>query len=236
MMTTRLLKRSVPVAVMGTALGLLGVSAGDNGHHDGGHDKDHDRDCDKDHDKDHDEFCFKMVVSDGAKTCLPHARAQVTIEPQGPVEKMHVEVSGLRPNTDFDFFVIQLAIAPFGMSWYQGDIETDQDGRGSGDFIGRFSIETFIVAPPLPPPNPPNQPPAPVVHHQPPFPDAASSPSTFPIHTYHLGLWFNSPQDAKHQGCPDTVTPFNGVHHAGLQVLNTNNFPQLQGPLINVKP
>jgi hypothetical protein len=34
-----------------------------------------------------------------------------------------------------------------GVSWYQGDIETDKNGRGHQQFVGRFSIETFAVAP-----------------------------------------------------------------------------------------
>ena len=82
-----------------------------------------------------------------ASGCLPTARAQVTIRPRGPVEVMDVRVAGLPPNTEFDFFVIQKPGAPFGMSWYQGDIETDEDGEGHGRFIGRFNEETFIVAP-----------------------------------------------------------------------------------------
>ena len=32
------------------------------------------------------------------------------------------------------------------------------------------------------------------------------------------------------------MTPFNGEHNAGVQVLNTSNFKDLEGPLINVKP
>ncbi len=68
------------------------------------------------------------------------------------------------------------------------DIETDDDGSASQRFIGRFNIETFIVAP--------GSAPAPVVHDQPPFPDASENPATFPVHTSHLGLWFNSPADA----------------------------------------
>jgi hypothetical protein len=46
---------------------------------------------------------------------------------------------------------------------------------------------------------------------------------------YHLGLWFNSPQDAQNNGCPATVTPVNGEHNAGIQVLNTSNFPDDKG-------
>ena len=94
-----------------------------------------------------DSFTFDMVVSVGAKACLPNATATVTIRPIGPVEIMDVSVKDLPPNTEFDFFVIQVPTAPFGISWYQGDIETDKNGRGHERFIGRFSIETFSVAP-----------------------------------------------------------------------------------------
>ena len=68
------------------------------------------------------------------------------IESVGPVEIMDVIVWGLPPNTDFDFFVIQVPNKPFGLAWYQGDIETNRNGEGYGKFIGRFSIETFIVS------------------------------------------------------------------------------------------
>ena len=160
-------------------------------------------------------------------TCLPYATGRVTISSLGPVENMHVEVEGLPPNTDFDFFVIQVPKAPFGLSWYQGDIETDDHGSGVGDFTGRFNQETFIVAP--------GPAPAPVLHHSP-IPDAETNPPTGPVHTFHLGLWFNSPQDAVRTGCPGTVTPFNGEHNAGVQVLNTSHFPDDQGPLRQLAP
>ncbi len=55
--------------------------------------------------------------------------------------------SGLPANTDFDFFSIQIPVAPFGLSWYVGDIETDEHGDGVGHFVGRFNIETFILSP-----------------------------------------------------------------------------------------
>jgi hypothetical protein len=171
---------------------------------------------------------FDMVVSAGAATCLPKASGHVTVTSQGPVEVMDVDVTGLPAKTEFDFFVIQLPTAPFGLSWYQGDIETNADGRGHQRFIGRFSIETFIVAP--------GSGQAPVVHNDPPFPDASSNPPTAPVHTFHLGLWFNSPVDAAAAGCSNATTPFNGDHTAGIQVLNTSNFPTLEGPLIDLVP
>src|SRR6266542_2586092 len=85
---------------------------------------------------------FDMTVSNGAKLCLPNAKAHVHIRQLGPVEAMDVDASGLPANTDFDLFVIQVPTAPFGLSWYQGDLETDGNGSAHGHFLGRFSIET----------------------------------------------------------------------------------------------
>jgi hypothetical protein len=85
--------------------------------------------------------------------------------------------------------------------------------------IGRFNVETFAVAP--------NTAPAPVVHPQ----DAANDPAFAPIHTFHVGFWFNLPADAVKAGCPGTVTPFNGDHTAGVQAMSTRNFADDNGPL-----
>lgn len=168
-------------------------------------------------------FSFPLRVSPGAAGCLHAATGVATISPFGAFEILHVAVSHLPPNTDFDFFVIQVPNPPFGLSWYQGDIVTDQNGVGVGEFIGRFNKETFIVAPGVAP--------APLV-----FPgDASSNPATPPVQTYHLGLWFNSPNDAARAGCAATVTPFNGAHNAGIQVLNTAGFPNNAGPLRRVE-
>jgi hypothetical protein len=172
---------------------------------------------------------FDMVRSAGVVNagCLPNGSAKVRIKSKGSVEIMDVIVKGLPPNTNFDFFVIQAPNPPFGLSWYQGDIKTNDQGFGYQRFIGRFNEETFIVAP--------GSTSAPVVHNSPPFPDATTNPPTAPVHTFHLGLWFNSPEDASKAGCPNAVTPFNGEHNAGIQVLNTSNFPG-EGPLFQVKP
>jgi hypothetical protein len=169
---------------------------------------------------------FKMVVSAGAKTCLPNATATVSIRPAGSVDIMDVTVDGLPPNTDFDFFVLQVPKSPFGVAWYQGDIVTDKKGRGHQTFVGRFNIETFTVAT--------GPAPAPVVFNGP-FPDANVNPPFNPIQMYHLGLWFDTTQAASAATCPATVTPFNGEHNAGIQVLNTSNFPDDHGPLRDTK-
>jgi hypothetical protein len=44
-----------------------------------------------------DSFTFNMVVSAGAKTCVPNASARVTIIPAGQVEIMDVSVQACRP-------------------------------------------------------------------------------------------------------------------------------------------
>jgi hypothetical protein len=141
---------------------------------------------------------------------------------------MFLVASGLPPNTGFDSFVIRVPNAPFGLSWYQGDIQSDADGDAVQHFRGRFSIETFIVAPGVAS--------APLVFNNQPFPDAAQNPATLPVQTYHLGMWFNSPADAQKAGCPATVTPFNGEHNAGIQVLNTSTFSDDHGPLRKLSP
>ena len=167
---------------------------------------------------------FDMVPSG----CLQSATGDVKVETKhnGQVEEMDVHVSGLPPNTGFDFFVIQKPGAPFGMSWYQSDLQTDEHGKGHVKVIGRFNIETFIVG------NGAVGVPAPTPHGN---LDANVNPTTKPIHMYHLGLWFNSPTDGAAAGCPGGPTPFNGDHTAGVQVLNTSNFPDLAGPLSQIQ-
>jgi hypothetical protein len=167
-----------------------------------------------------DKISFDMVVSAGAAACLPNATAHVEVHKKKGAEAMEIKVSGLRPDTGFNVFVIQKPTGPFGLSWYQGDITTNHEGKGHGRFLGRFNIETFIVAPGVAP--------APQTH---PGVDAVTNPQTAPVHTYHVGLWFDSPADAADANCPGTTTPFNGDHDAGIQVLNTSNFPDLAGPL-----
>ena len=64
--------------------------------------------------------------------------------------------------------------------------------------------------------------------------DASSNSKTAPVQLYHLGLWFDSPVDANKAGCGSKMTPLNSSHNAGVQILNTSNFPNLNGPLRGV--
>ena len=97
---------------------------------------------------DGDTFEFDMVRSPALAAfpnCVPNAKAHVTIEKNGPVEEMRVRVSGVPAKTNFDFFVIQVPNKPFGMAWYQGDIESNDKGRARQKFIGRFNEDRKSV-------------------------------------------------------------------------------------------
>jgi hypothetical protein len=124
---------------------------------------------------------------------------------------MKVSVSGLPDNTNYELFVIQQPTAPFGVATYQTQIHAGGAGTGSATVRGVFSVESFSVSP--------------------------GGTATFaPTHQYHLGLWFNNPETPFNRGCEPgatapIVTPFNGTQHAGIQVLNTSNYPVAAGPL-----
>jgi hypothetical protein len=162
-------------------------------------------------------FKFNLVPSPGITSCLPKAQGDATITRGKLNDTLMVEVHALAPNTGYDLFVIELPNKPFGVSWYQSDLETDVHGNGQATVRGIFNVETFSVSP-------------------------GGPTTTFqPTHQYHLGLWFNDPTVPFNLGCEPTatspiVTPFNGQQNAGIQVLNTSNFPDNAGPLSQVAP
>jgi hypothetical protein len=159
-------------------------------------------------------FSFKLVPATGIAACLPAASGHVTITTGSLNDKMVVSVTGMPANAGFDLFVIQQPAKPFGISWYQTDIQANSSGTGSATVRGVFDSETFSVSP--------------------------GGTTTFaPTHQYHLGLWFNDPNVPFNLGCEPgatspTITPFNGEQDAGIQVLNTSNFPVAAGPLSHV--
>ena len=156
-----------------------------------------------------DSATFFMTKSAGAVPCLDAAAiGRVTISDLGPVQNMHVEVSKLPANTEFTLFVINTPSAPFVPAWYQGDLKTNAIGRGVLDVTGIFSAETFILNPGVP---------------------------AVPVNLTHLGIWFADPADAVTAGCPGTVTPFDGDHNAGIQVLHTVPAVGSFGPLARIK-
>jgi hypothetical protein len=162
-------------------------------------------------------FSFKLEPSSPAiSACLPKAGGHVTITRGAQNDTMTVSLHGMPPKAGFDLFVIQQPTAPFGVSWYQSDIQANRDGVGSATVKGIFNAETFSVSP--------------------------GGTTTFaPINQFHLGVWFNDPKVPFKLGCEPgattpIITPFNGEHHAGIQVVNTAQFPVNAGPLSHVHP
>jgi hypothetical protein len=173
-----------------------------------------------------DSTSFNMVRSQTAvaNDCLEGARAHVDVRTTATDQQiMDVTVNNAPRNTEFELFVTQQANAPFGISWYQADFETNDNGFGEVRARGIFSEELFAVAP--------GSVTAPQVDDA----DAETNPAFAPVHTYHLGLWFGSPEEAAAAGCPDNVTPFDGDHSAGIQAFSTRNFGALHGPLRQIQ-
>ncbi|MBV9616553.1 MAG: hypothetical protein JO031_13955, partial [Ktedonobacteraceae bacterium] len=161
-------------------------------------------------------FSFPVVPAGAAiKKCLPYARGEATIVPDAFNDTMLFQVHGLAPNQKYTLFVTQFPNKPFGISWYQGAIETDRYGDGNVIVRGILDPKTFSVSP--------------------------GGTTTFaPTNQYHLGLWFSDPQTPFKLGCESgakapIVTPFNGAHHAGILALNTGNFPLNAGPLSKIQ-
>jgi hypothetical protein len=165
---------------------------------------------------------FKMVRSKAAvdDNCLKGAKAQVEVRTTPTNQQvLDVSVKDAPKNTEFELFITQQPNKPFGISWYQSDFDTNNQGNGEVRARGIFSEELFAVAP--------GSVKAPQVDDL----DAKKNPEFKPVHTFHLGLWFGSPEEAKDAGCSGTVTPFDGDHSAGIQAFSTRNFPDLEGPL-----
>jgi hypothetical protein len=169
---------------------------------------------------------FKMVRSQAAvdNECLKGAKANVDVRTT-PTDNqiLDVTVNHAPKNTEFELFITQQPNSPFGVSWYQADFTTNNQGQGEVRARGIFSEELFAFAPGVVK--------APQVDNQ----DAEKNPAFDPVHTFHVGLWFGDPKDAKEAGCSGKVTQFDGDHEAGIQAFSTRNFPDLKGPLGKIK-
>jgi hypothetical protein len=155
-----------------------------------------------------DNVSFNLALSPGLNCVPTAAHARVTISDLGPVQNLHLEVFGLTPNTEFTTFVTQHASRPFGFSWYQGEVETNSKGNGVADYTGIFSNETFLI----------NN-------------DGGTNEA---VSMGHIGIWFADPNDAAKAGCSGITTPFDGDRNAGILVFSTSNFPDNQGPILQL--
>ncbi len=153
-----------------------------------------------------DEVSFKLTPNPKFVDCLrrspweePTARATVI---RGKLnDTLILDLDGIKPGLAFDLFTVQRSqllangdldsnFKNFGLAWYQSDIEI---GKRTDD--GRVRIRTILL----------DQ----IFGFD---PDVALKPTN----TFHVGFWFNNPEDAAACGFDTSKpTPFNGEHKAG---------------------
>ena len=183
------------------------------------------------------EINFNLVANPKFASCLSAdplnpPTAKVTVSRGTLNDVMIVELANFKPGAAFDLFTIQRTnlksdgaadasfAGSFGLAWYQSDIHVGNDGKAEAvvksillDGIFGFDadpVATYNGTVPLVP----------------------------PTHTFHVGFWFDSPQDAAACGFDSTKpTPFNSEHQAGPNaMISLPDAVSGQGPLLTVTP
>ena len=151
------------------------------------------------------EIAFHLVPQPKFVNCLgdpggPEPTADVIVQRGELSDVLILHAHHLKPNLAFDLFTIQNSnlladglVNPqfknFGLAWYQTDVQAD----GNGD--AEVAIKTILLGQ--------------IFGFDP-------ASGLAPTHTFHVGFWFNKPEDAAACGFnPANPTPFNGEQHAG---------------------
>lgn len=130
----------------------------------------------------------------------PTPTATVTVTRGSLHDTLTLKASNLKPHLGFDLFTLQNTnllsdgepdpnFLNFGLAWYQTDVQAN--GLGNAQVtINTILLDQIFGF------------------------DPASN--LLPTHTFHVGFWFNNPEDAVACGFdPTKPTPFNGEQHAG---------------------
>jgi hypothetical protein len=172
------------------------------------------------------EIVFNLAPQPKFASCLgvpygPTPTAEVIVQRGELNDILILRAHHLKPNLGFDLFTIQNSnllsngeadpkFRNFGLAWYQADIQADGNGEAE------VAIKTILL----------DQ----IFGFDP-------AGSLLPTHTFHVGFWFDKPEDAA--GCgfdPTKPTPFNGEQHAGPNAMIslpnsvTNLGPLCTGP------
>jgi hypothetical protein len=145
-------------------------------------------------------------------------KAEVTVVKGNLNDRLVMRVSNIKPGLQFDLFTVQrtpllASGAPdpafpktFGMAWYQSDVEAGSAGEGT------VAVQTVLLDQIF---------------------GFDADTGLAPTNTFHLGFWFNNPQDAAQCGFDVThPTPFNGDHRAGpLAMISLPDAQTRLGPL-----
>ena len=174
-----------------------------------------------------DEISFNLLPNPAVVDCLransyeePRARATVIRGKQN--DTLILDLDGIKPGLAFDLFTVQNSFfqangtkdpnftGSFGLAWYQSDLKI---GKTTDD--GHVQIKTILLDD--------------IFGFD---PDVRLAPTN----TFHLGFWFDNPQDAAAlPTChfdPTKPTPFNGEHKAGpFAMLSVPDAKSGLGPL-----
>jgi hypothetical protein len=148
---------------------------------------------------------FNLTPQPKFVSCLgveggPTPTATVTVTRGALHDTLTLKASNIKPKLGFDLFTIQntnlLAdgkpntnFQNFGLAWYQTDVQANDEGEAQVQIATILLDQIFGF-------------------------DPASN--LLPTHAFHVGFWFNNPEDAAACGF-DTAkpTPFNGEQDAG---------------------
>src|SRR5215467_662280 len=135
-------------------------------------------------------------------------------------DTLTISGKNFKPGLAFDMFTVERSnllsdgtpdpnFTNFGMAWYQSDLQVNSNGQFSATIRTILLDQIFGFDPDQSNPN--------------------------PINTFHVGFWFNDPNDANTDGCTFDITkptPFNGEHKAGpVAFISTPNATTQLGPL-----
>ena len=168
---------------------------------------------------------FLLHVNPKFSSCLgvpgfPAPSAKVTVVRGNLADTLTITGKNFKPGLAFDMFTVQRSnllsdgtpdpnFTNFGMAWYQSDLQANSNGQFSATIRTILLDQIFGFDPDQSNPN--------------------------PINTFHVGFWFNDPNDANVDGCVFDVnkpTPFNGEHTAGpVAFISVPNAKTNLGPL-----
>jgi hypothetical protein len=151
------------------------------------------------------EIVFQLVPQPKFVNCLgvegqPAPTAEVVVQRGELSDILILHAHHIKPNLAFDLFTIQNTnltatgeVNPqfknFGLAWYQTDVQADSHGEAEVAIKTILLDQIFGFDPAV---------------------------GLVPTHTFHVGFWFNKPQDAEACGFdPTKPTPFNGEQKAG---------------------
>lgn len=161
---------------------------------------------------------FKLYPNPQFASCFgSNATADVTVVRGNLADTLYITGQNFQPNLAFDLFTTQRTqllpngtvnpnFTNFGLAWYQTDLEADQYGNINATIHTILLDQIFGFDPDV---------------------------SLAPTNTFHVGFWFNNPDDAVACGFnAGTPTPFNGQHAAGPNaMISVPNAKTNLGPL-----